>query len=86
MGIAGFGAIGQAVATAFATEDGIPGLRLAAIGARDAAKVRAALPSGLPVPPEIVGITDLAPSSSSSAPPPYYCRQSPNRCCVPDAS
>ena len=44
VGIAGFGAIGQAVAAAFATEDGIPGLRLAAIGARDAAKVRATLP------------------------------------------
>ena len=60
VGIAGFGAIGQAVAAAFATEDGIPGLRLAAIGARDAAKVRATLPSGLSVPPAIVGVTDLA--------------------------
>ena len=60
VGIAGFGAIGQAVATAFATADGIPGLRLAAIGARDAAKVRATLPPGLPVPPEIVEVTDLA--------------------------
>ena len=60
VGIAGFGAIGQAVAAAFATEDGIPGLRLAAIGARDAAKVRATLPPGLLVPPAVVGVTDLA--------------------------
>ena len=59
VGIAGFGAIGQAVAAAFAGE-GIAGLRLAAVGARDAAKVRAALPAGLPDPPAIVGITDLA--------------------------
>ena len=60
VGIAGFGAIGQAVAAAFATEGGIPGLRLTAIGVRDAAKVRAILPPGLPVPPEVVGVTDLA--------------------------
>lgn len=60
VGIAGFGAIGQAVAAAFATEDGIPGLCLAAIGARDAAKVRATLPPGLSVLPQIVGVTDLA--------------------------
>ena len=60
VGIAGFGAIGQAVAAAFATADGIAGLRLAAIGARDAAKVRATLPPGLPVPPEVVGVTELA--------------------------
>lgn len=60
VGIAGFGAIGQAVASAFAEANGIAGLRLAAIGARDPAKVRAALPPGLPVLPAIVGITDLA--------------------------
>lgn len=60
VGIAGFGAIGHAVAGAFAEANGIPGLRLAAIGARDPAKVRAALPPGLPVSPAIVGITDLA--------------------------
>ena len=35
-------------------------MRLTAIGARDAAKVRAILPSGLSVPPEVVGVTDLA--------------------------
>ena len=35
-------------------------MRLAAIGARDAAKVRAALPPSLPIPPKIVGLTDLA--------------------------
>ena len=60
MGIAGFGAIGQSVAAAFATQEGMPGLRLTAIGARDAAKVRATLPPGLPVPPEVVGVADLA--------------------------
>ena len=59
VGIAGFGAIGQAVAVAF-TGDGIPGLRLAAIGARDSAKAGAALPPGLPAPPAIVPVTDLA--------------------------
>ena len=60
VGIAGFGAIGQAVAAAFAGPDGIPGLRLAAVGGRDAAKVQAALPPGLPTPPVITGITALA--------------------------
>ena len=60
VGIAGFGAIGQGVAAAFATEKGIPGLRLAAIGARDAAKVRAVLPPGLSETPEVVGVMDLA--------------------------
>ena len=60
VGIAGFGAIGQAVAASFVTGGGIPGLRLAAIGARDATKVRANLPPGLSAPPEIVGVTDLA--------------------------
>ena len=35
-------------------------MRLTAIGARDAAKVRAILPPGLSVSPEMVGITDLA--------------------------
>ena len=60
VGIAGFGAIGQAIAAAFATKDGIPGLCLAAIGARDAAKVRAILPPGLPAAPEVVGVIDLA--------------------------
>lgn len=59
VGIAGFGAIGQAVAAAF-TGDGIPGLRLAAVGARNADKVRAALPPGLPSPPLLVGIGELA--------------------------
>ena len=67
VGIAGFGAIGQAVAAAFATEDGIPGLRLAAIGARDAAKVRATLPSGLSVPPEVVGVAASPPTSTYDA-------------------
>ncbi len=60
VGIAGFGAIGQAIAAAFAAEGGIPGLRLTAIGARDAGRVRAALPPGLPAAPAIMGITDLA--------------------------
>lgn len=58
VGLAGFGAIGQAVAAAFAG-NGIPGLRLAAVGARDAAKAGAALPPGLPAPPAIVPITEL---------------------------
>lgn len=58
VGIAGFGAIGQAVAAAFAG-NGILGLRLAAVGARDAAKAGAALPPGLPAPPAIVSITEL---------------------------
>ncbi len=59
VGIAGFGAIGQAVAAAF-TGEGIAGLHLAAIGARDAAKVRAALPPGLPAVPAITGVAELA--------------------------
>ena len=59
VGIAGFGAIGQAVAAAF-TGEGIVGLRLAAIGARDAAKVQAALPPGLADAPAVVGVTGMA--------------------------
>ena len=59
MGIAGFGAIGQAVAAAFAG-DGVAGLRLTVIGARDAARVRATLPPGLPSQPEVMGVTELA--------------------------
>ncbi len=48
VGVAGFGAIGRAVAARLA--EGIPGLRLAAVGARDQAKARVALPrTAMPV-------------------------------------
>ena len=49
--IAGFGAIGRVVAARLL--GGIPGLRLAAVGARDHAKVASALPGG-------VVVTDVA--------------------------
>ncbi len=59
VGIAGFGAIGRAVAAGFAA-DGIPGLHLVAVAARDAGKARAALPPGLDSVP-VVAIDALAP-------------------------
>ena len=57
VGIAGFGAIGQAVAAGFAN-DGMPGLNLVAVASRDAAKTKAALPPGLDL--AVVGIGELA--------------------------
>jgi aspartate dehydrogenase len=54
VGIAGFGAIGRAVAAGFA--DGVEGMRLVAVGARDHAKARAALPPAL----DGVAVTDPA--------------------------
>lgn len=56
VGIAGYGAIGRALGAALAS--GIPGLRLAAVGARDLARVREALPPGADV--AVVPVAELA--------------------------
>ncbi|MFI5010936.1 MAG: aspartate dehydrogenase [Hyphomicrobiales bacterium] len=55
VGIAGYGAIGRSLAASLLA--GIPGLALAAIASRDAARLRAALPADFALP--IVPATDL---------------------------
>jgi aspartate dehydrogenase len=58
LAIAGLGAIGKAVARAV-DADGVPGMRLVAVSARDQAKAQAAIAS-FRSPPRLVSLAELA--------------------------